>query len=274
MIRTGSNAALVLALIVGAGCASGPESGPASEEAMATGRAAEHGLPEGGNPDRAENGEASGFEEDLFYGEDEETAPAAFDPIEGFNRGVFVFNDFVYTNVFDPVATGYDWVMPNFAQTGIRNFFRNLGMPIRFTGSVLQGKGKRAGKEVGAFLINSTWGILGFRQPSKKVFGEIPREDLGQAISSWGLGNGPYLVLPILGPSTAYDTVGLVGEWYLYPVTYIDDFEIEAALYGLDFVNLLPPTVEQYKEIDAMSVDPYTAFRDAYLKNRQFELDR
>jgi phospholipid-binding lipoprotein MlaA len=160
--------------------------------------------------------------------------------------------------------------MPDPAQSGISNFFENLSMPVRAVSSILQGKGDRAAKEVGAFLLDSTVGIAGIRRPSEDVFGEeIPPEDFGQTLGAWGVSSGPYLVLPLLGPSTLRDFAGDLGDFVLDPVYYVEDWEIRWGARGTEFINALPERIELYEELDDAAVDPYIALRNAYLQNRR-----
>ncbi|MGJ3242251.1 MAG: MlaA family lipoprotein [Opitutales bacterium] len=218
-------------------------------------------------------GQEEAIPEDILYGPEEETAPVS-DPLEGFNRSVFRFNDLLYRNVLDPVADGYDWLMPDPAQTGVSNFFYNIRTPVRLVGSVLQGKLGRGGREVGSFVINTTVGLFGFLRPSEEIFGTIPAEDIGQTLAVWGIGEGPYLVLPLLGPSNLRDAVGFTGDIYLNPAREHSEWEYEAAAFGLDFVNTLPGLTERYEALQDSAVAPYISLRNAYLQNRRQEVDR
>lgn len=210
------------------------------------------------------------FEESLYY-DDEPVGPVVvvYDPLEGFNRTMFAFNDVAFRYVLTPVGRGYDYVMPDIAQKGVGNFFYNLGAPVRMVSALLQGKPKLAGQELGGFLANSTVGIGGLLRPSDSIFEKpLPEEDLGQTLGYWGIGQGPYIVLPILGPTTLRDGVGRVGEIWLSPYYYMDDEDLSYPLRILEITNELPGLSEQYEQLREASVDPYVALRDAYLKLR------
>lgn len=145
-------------------------------------------------------------------------AETASDPIEPVNRGIFWFNERVDQNVFGPVAHGYDYVMPDDAQVGVTNFFKNLRYPTYLLSDLLQAKFEQALDHTGRFLINTTVGLLGFIDVAKDVGLPDKEEDFGLAFASWGVGPGPYIVLPFLGPSNLRDTVGLVFDTITNPV--------------------------------------------------------
>ena len=130
--------------------------------------------------------------DELFDEDIDQTAVEIRDPLESVNRVIFKFNDFLYLSVFDPVASGYQWITPDVAEKGLSNFFENLGYPVRLAGNLLQGKWEGAYVESGRFLLNSTFGVAGLGRPADKVegFEAVPKEDLGQAFGTWGLGTG------------------------------------------------------------------------------------
>ena len=154
-------------------------------------------------------------ESDLYDDDEfEESASHIADPLKGFNKAVFKFNDFAYVKVMRPISRGYENMMPDPAEKGLKNFFTNLKYPVRLTGSLLQFKFKRAGQETGKFLLNTTIGLGGFMNPAKDVEGlNPPKEDIGQALGRWGIGHGFYLVLPLLGP-TSLLSGGRYIQWY------------------------------------------------------------
>lgn len=207
--------------------------------------------------------------------ENEESRPPAPDPIEPINRKIFAFNDRAYQYVFSPIATGYTTIMPDPLEGGIRNFFRNLKFPVRFTNSLLQGKGKRAGIEVQHFFLNTTVGFLGFAHVSEDIAGDAPpEEDLGQTLGVWGFGNGPYLVMPLMGPTTLRDGVGRFGDHYAEPLTYVDNWKVEWGTTGIEFLNDLPVWMNRYEQMKRDAFDPYISLRNAYLANRKREVER
>ncbi|HEY5895894.1 MAG TPA: VacJ family lipoprotein [Chthoniobacterales bacterium] len=201
------------------------------------------------------------------------------DPLHGFNRTMFKFNDGLTTYVFRPVAKGYVKVVPRPARTGIKNFFDNVKFPVRFVGALLQGKFVRCAQETGKFVVNTTVGVGGLIRVSDHVSGldSVPAEDIGQALGVWGIPAGPYLVLPVFGSTDLRDLVGFAGDTVAHPISWyavgiVDErFISEAAKYsltGLAGVNDLPETVEEYDEMKASAVDPYIATRDGYLSYR------
>ncbi|MFC0269696.1 MlaA family lipoprotein [Kushneria aurantia] len=189
------------------------------------------------------------------------------DPWEGFNRGVYTFNDTLDRYALKPVAQGYDYVTPQPVQEGVGNFFSNLGEISNTFNSLLQWRLTNAGTSFGRFMINSTLGLGGFLDPATRMGIEEHDEDFGQTLAVWGVGSGPYLVLPLLGPSTVRDTAGLPVDWYTYPVTYVEDSTTRWTLRFIDLVNTRANLLGQEKLI---SGDRYSFIRDAYLQRRQF----
>ena len=207
---------------------------------------------------------------DLLDEEDEKEMIRVADPLRGLNSAMFVFNDKVILWVLMPVARGYKAVVPEIARKGVRNFFYNLGMPIRFVSCILQGKGSAAGGELGRFILNTNVGVLGFGNPAAGDPSLNPdAEDLGQTFGRYGIGNGIYIVWPILGPSTLRDSVGDVGDWFLDPISYVDP---ALARYSIDAVNMISDRsfrIGEYESLKNAAIDPYTALRDFYLQYRQ-----
>jgi phospholipid-binding lipoprotein MlaA len=207
---------------------------------------------------------------DFLDEEDEQEMVRVADPLMGLNKLMFVFNDKAYFWVLKPVARGYKAVVPEIARKGVRNFFFNLGMPVRFVGCLLQGKGRAAGGEIGRFVLNTTVGVLGFGNPASKYPVLNPdAEDLGQTFGRYGIGNGIYLVWPILGPSTLRDSVGDVGDWFLDPVSYVDPMLARYSIKAADMINDTSLRIGEYESLKDAAIDPYTAFRDAYLQYRR-----
>lgn len=225
-----------------------------------------------GQPPLTGTGSAEGAGEAGFVvtaGEKEETVlPTIADPIEPVNRGIFYVNDKLYRWVLKPVAKGYKYVVPEGVRISVRNFFFNLATPIRAVNTLLQGKIKDTGTELARFGINSTIGMAGLFDAAKDFHLTRKDEDTGQTLGVYGLGNGFYLVLPILGPSSARDTVGLVGDTFLDPTTYLLSWE--AAL-GTRFVRAqtdLTFRINEYEELTDAAVDPYAAVKDVYIQYR------
>ncbi len=250
-------------IFCGSGMAAGNEPGEIFEESQ------QHLL--------AQNDTMDDSLDDFDFLEDEEEPEMirVADPLQGFNRAMFAFNDKAYFWVLKPVGRGYKAVVPEIARKGVKNFFYNLGMPIRFVSCVLQGKGKAAGGEIGRFVLNSTVGVLGFGNPAARYPSLNPdTEDLGQTLGRYGVGNGVYLVLPLLGASTLRDTVGYVGNWFLDPVSYVDPSLAEYSIKAGEIINETSFRIGELESLKESTLDPYTAYRNVYLQHRQEQVER
>ena len=192
------------------------------------------------------------------------------DPWEGFNRRVFAFNDVLDRYALKPVATGYKTVTPQPVQTGVGNFFSNLGEIRTAINSLLQGKPANAGLATSRFLINSTVGIGGLLDYATHMEITAEREDFGQTLAVWGWEDSRYLVLPLLGPRTLRDASGFPLDIAAHPITYMDDHQLRAGLTALDIVHLRAGLLDQESLIRG---DRYRFIRDAYLQRRQFEIN-
>ncbi len=209
------------------------------------------------------------MEEDLFDEYNEEDEPVA-DPLYGFNYAMYAFNDALYFYALKPVATGYKAVVPTPVRKGVDNFFHNLFFPVRFVNNVLQGKFASASEEVGVFLVNSTIGVLGLMQVAQNHFDlQTQSEDFGQTLGSYSMGEGFYLVLPILGPSTFRDLLGRVPDYFLSPVTYAEPWELKLGATALDKINSTSFRLGDYEALKEAALDPYSALRNAYIQNRR-----
>ena len=215
-------------------------------------------------------------EEDLLFDDDEfedefqqEDVPLVSDPLAPINRVMFSFNDAVLIYVVKPVALGYKAITPTPFRHGIRNVFTNLQMPIRFINCLLQGKIKGAGDELGRFLVNSTIGVLGIGDPASDWL-EIPpnHEDLGQTLGHWGVGNGPYIVWPIFGPSTLRDSTNLVETLYPSPITYNQEAVYKVGVTTFEKINEASFSITDYENLIKSALDPYTFVRELYIQNR------
>ena len=211
--------------------------------------------------------------DDAEYSEDEEILVVA-DPIYPWNFAMYHFNDKLYFWLLKPVATGYKFIFPHFVRVGVRDFFQNLGTPVRLVNSLFQLKIEGAGRELSRFVVNTTVGVLGFWDPAKSLMEIEPcDEDLGQTLGYYGVGNGFYIVWPVLGPSTLRDTFGRVGDTFLDPVTYIDPWWVRLSITGLKSVNGTSLRLGAYEEFKRISFDPYTALQDGYIQSRQSKVD-
>ena len=195
------------------------------------------------------------------------------DPWEAFNRQTHAFNMTLDEYVLHPVAKGYADYVPSPVQDGVSNFFSNLGEPGNMLNNFLQGKVKEGFVSLARFLINTTVGIAGLFDVASHMNLEYAPEDFGETLGVWGVGSGPYIVWPFLGPSTIRDTASLPVDWATYPPTYYfwgegDKTKYAIALGALDVIN----TRAQLLPTDSMlqtALDPYVAVREAYLLNRE-----
>lgn len=191
---------------------------------------------------------------------------------ENFNRGVYSFNDAVDRGALKPAAKGYKKVTPGWFRRGVGNFFANLDYPATIVNQFLQGKGVTGLKDTGRFLLNSTLGIGGLFDVATPVGLEAHDEDFGQTLAVWGVNSGPYVNLPMFGPSTLRDAPSRVFDFFLDPLTNADiPWEAEWGQRVLDVVHTraelltLDPTLER-------AFDPYAFIRDAWLQRREFEI--
>lgn len=221
---------------------------------------------------------------DVFENEDE-ASQAVADPIEGFNRAMFTVNDKLYFWVLKPVATGYRYVLPTPVRSSVKNFFYNLLGPVRFVNCLFQGKWRAAEGEFCRFTVNTTAGMLGFFDPAKDNPKMNPHEeDFGQTLGYYAVGNGCYIVWPIFGPSTLRDTVGAVGDWALNPFSFMKLINVDAgaltsdttnvAMYCIRTVNDVSFRIGDYETLKNAALDPYEAFRNAYIQNRNSKIAR
>lgn len=198
--------------------------------------------------------------------------PEAEDPWENLNRGTFAFNLKFDKYLLSPLAKGYRFILPSEIRTGVRNFLSNLTEPWTTINSALQGDFKNTGNTIARFLINSTVGLLGIFDVATEVGFKKQKEDFGQTLAVHGVGPGPYLVLPFLGPSTLRDALGKITTMYADPVTLAlerNDKDqwiwIGMAIKGVDFRE---QNLEKIDNLNATSVDFYATLRSLYLERR------
>lgn len=199
--------------------------------------------------------------------------PDPRDPWEGFNRGVYQFNDTVDRALFKPVAQAYTYVAPQPARSCVHNIFSNVGDLWSGANSFLQGRGRDFVNTLGRFLFNTTMGVGGcFDVASANGARKIPN-DFGTTLGVWGLGQGPYLVLPFFGAASARDGVGLIGDWQgrlhgYMGTSAIDNVPLRNSLWGLEVVNARTNLLNATDLVDRVALDPYSFVRDAYLQRR------
>ncbi|MGK0456396.1 MAG: phospholipid-binding lipoprotein MlaA [Zhongshania aliphaticivorans] len=213
--------------------------------------------------------------EDDLYGDFEDESQVVSDPLQPINRSIFKFNDFIYVNVVRHVANGYTAITPDFVEKGATNFFQNLKYPVRLAGNLLQGRMKGARIETERFLVNTTLGIGGVYKAANHFdrMQPIESEDVGQALGAWGIGEGPYLVLPFLGPSNVRDLFGMLGDRVVnpldVPLSVIDGGELQVVLGVAEFVSSNPGIMSLYMQIKDSTIDPYSAIKSGYTGRRQ-----
>jgi len=215
-------------------------------------------------------------DEDLDFLKDEGTEEEIVivpDPLYYFNKGMYHFNDKLYFWLLKPAASVWKAVTPDILRTGIQNFFYNLRFPQRFISSLLQGNGTKAKAEVDRFLVNTIIGVGGLGNPARNYPGLNPsEEDLGQTFAVWGVGNGFYLVLPLLGPSTLRDGLGRLGDIFLDPNFWIglevDNLWVTAGIFAGETINNTTFRIGDYEAIKEAALDPYIAIRNGYIQNR------
>ena len=194
------------------------------------------------------------------------------DPWESFNRGVYSFNEATDKYFFDHVAKGYDTITPDFIDNGVTNFFSNLGLIPDFANSLLQLKFDKAVNNLVRFMINSSWGLFGFNDV---VGSAVPKgnEDFGQTLAHWGLGSGPYVVLPFFGPSSVRDTTGFVADGFMSPVFYLESDKARGGLIALNYIDFKSDLLSAQDMIDEAAVDEYEFIKNAFFEKRRDQIN-
>lgn len=197
----------------------------------------------------------------------------ANDPIETVNRFIFAFNDAADTLIFRPVAEGYRFLIPSPIRDSVRNFIRNSYSPVILANDLLQGDIEKAENTFARFLINTVAGAGGLADVAGQAGHEYHSEDFGQTMGTWGVSEGPYLVLPILGPSNLRDGVGLIGDALLDPLTYVAKTEALLARKVTDGVDKRSRNIEAVDELKKDSIDFYARVRSLYHQKRVNEIN-
>jgi len=217
-----------------------------------------------------------GIDDDFFEDEFEDEKVQVADPLSLWNRAMFTFNDKLYFTVLKPLAVAYREITPEIVRTGVRNFFRNLTAPIRMVNCILQGKKDAFAVESTRFVLNTTVGVLGLGSPADSI-PDLVRpddEDFGQTLGKYGIGNGFYIVWPVLGPSTLRDTIGRLGDWAVNPISYIDSQEASIAVWSFDKVSQTSFRIGDYEALKKAAVDPYVALRNVYIQFRETKVQK
>jgi phospholipid-binding lipoprotein MlaA len=270
---------IVLFIFLAVGCAHSPSSSSnvlpqtksSPQPVLLASNAGEIPVKSSGKPvdaidDEYKDDQNLDYANDTFKEEKVEIA----DPLEPFNRAMHQFNDKLYFWALKPVAQGYKKVVPEPARIGVRNFFSNLGFPNRFLSCLLQTDFSGATTEFGRFTINTIWGIGGLLDPSSNKALDLQKQDtdMGQTLGVYGVGQGFYIVWPVLGPSSPRDSIDIVSEYFLYPVSYIYPWYAWLGVRGYEEVNDTSLRIGDYESLKDAAIDPYVAFRDAYIQYR------
>ena len=197
----------------------------------------------------------------------------AYDPWEGFNRHMYVFNYNFDKYVFLPVVSAYEWAVPDYLEDRISGIFKNMGELGNFTNNLLQFKGKRTAITTGRFLVNTTVGLAGMYDPATRWGMYVPKEDFGQTLGHYGVGAGPYLVLPILGPSNLRDGTGTIFDTLVHSAVLdwaVDDAPTEL---GINFIRALDVRHRTtFRYYQSGSPFEYDFIRKLYLEKRKIDI--
>ena len=194
------------------------------------------------------------------------------DGLEPANRVVFDVNDGIDEAVIEPTARGYRAAVPEFGREGVGNFLQNLRSPVILVNDILQGKGGRAHDTLIRFLVNSTFGVGGLIDVAAYEGLDGHDEDFGQTLAVWGVGEGPYFVIPLLGPSNARDAAGLIVDALFDPLTYVAPFVVSLSRRAADGVDQREEVLDALEEIKDTSIDYYATIRSLYRQRRDDEI--
>lgn len=222
--------------------------------------------------------------ENEFDTEFSEDKKEVFDPLSGYNRIITSFNDKVFINILNPISEGYAYILHENIRVGIDNFFENIMFPVRFSNNLLQLKFKNSGEELERFLVNTTWGVLGFMDPAtKKLDIKAHKEDFGQTLGFYGVGDGFHIVLPFLGPSNLRDIVGITADSYTSPLSTSGDkfaqYKIpnttmeQIGIKTFDVINSNSLKLGQYESLKKDALDLYPFMRDIYTQARKKQIE-
>ena len=202
-----------------------------------------------------------------------------YDPYEKYNRFMFNANDKLYRFIFVPLSRGYDFLVPRKVQGSANNFIRFASTPKRFFNNLFQNKPKSAIVEFGRLLVNATMGIGGLFDPAERVFGlKQQSEDFGQTLGYYGVDAGPYIIWPIIGPSTRREVIGLGVDRLLNPFTWFSIYDVDpenafTAIQGVKKVNNYTYSVrDSYGRVVGSAIDPYIALQNAFIQNRNKQI--
>jgi phospholipid-binding lipoprotein MlaA len=217
-------------------------------------------------PPPASTDDADDYEDEY---EDNGQKVTVADPIEPFNREMFLFNDFLILYVLEPAAKGVKAVVPWEFRTIFRNMLRNVRFPVRFVNCLLQGKWEKSGDEFASFFLNTTVGFLGMADVAATYPGlNHSPEDMGQTFAVWGWEDSSFLTLPFFGPSTMRDALGKLPDAVIDPLFWYSNLTLSLSLRGGEAVNDTSFRIGDYEAIKKASLDPYIAIRNGFIQNR------
>jgi phospholipid-binding lipoprotein MlaA len=197
-------------------------------------------------------------------------APSRDDPFEPMNRASYAVHEVVDGYVVKPVAQAYVDYAPKLVQTGIRNFFGNIDDLFSFINDMLQNKPDKAGNDLGRVIANTGFGLLGLIDIASDAGIPKGNEDFGQTFGYWGIPQGPYLFIPVLGPTTVRDGSGWIIRAYTTPIGYIPDVPTRNILWAIGFLDARASALQAESLVDQASLDRYTFIRRAYLQRREY----
>jgi phospholipid-binding lipoprotein MlaA len=207
-----------------------------------------------------------------------------FDPLSGYNRYMTTFNDKVFLNVLNPISKGYAYITPEPIRIGINNFFENIMFPVRFSNNLLQLKFQNSSEELERFVINSLWGLGGvLDSATNELHIKSHKEDFGQTLGFYGVGEGFPIVLPFLGPSNLRDTLGIIPDSYVSVLSTTGSSDLnykipnnllqEVGIKTFDTINSTSLTLGEYESIRKDALDLYPFLRDIYSQARKKQIE-
>ncbi len=198
--------------------------------------------------------------------------PTKEDPLEPWNRQMYAVHQVIDGNFIKPVAEAYVKVVPEVIRTGVSNFSGNIDDLFTGINNVLEGNGQQAGDDFGRVLLNSTFGLLGVMDLGSMMGIHKDHKDFGITFGKWGVPPGPYLFIPLFGPTTVRDGTGTLVRLFIGPVGYIPDVPLRNSIYGVGYVDLRADALGAESVLDTAALDRYRFLRNAYLKNRQYQI--
>ena len=198
------------------------------------------------------------------------STPSNVDPLEPMNRALYGVHDVLDTNIVKPVAESYVSVVPQFMRTGFANVFNNIDDLFSAVNGLLQGKPDKAGNDLGRVMINTMFGLGGLIDVAADLNIERGNEDFGQTFAVWGFSQGPYLFIPLFGPTTVRDGTGVIVRIALGPVGYVPNVPVRNSIYGVGYVDLRSQALESGSLVDTAALDRYIFIRNAYLQRRRY----